>query len=204
MLSQMHSPKDLFREIRKSVLFMVLGLSLFGCKQIIFAVYGVSKPKEKKEIRIQKKFEKYDLKGDYSLAISDTGFIRYFNSGFSANQVLLYSKDGKFLSKIDSEKCPSSTIGFLEVFKDTNFTKPLDLDTSNYFNAYFLNLDGSKPILNLKNKYVAVVFWGTFSGRLNQQSSEWANYLIKDPEIDVICVSLDPREFWATPITKYN
>ncbi|MFT5878843.1 MAG: hypothetical protein ACI8SA_002714 [Dokdonia sp.] len=63
-------------------------------------------------------------------------------------------------------------------------------------------MDGSKVTLNLNTQYYAVVFWATFSGRLNEKSSEWANYLIKDPDVKVICVSLDPREFWPSAISK--
>lgn len=188
-------------KLAKIVWFVILGIGFMGCKQIAFALYGVSKPKEKKERQIVHKMDKFSFKYDYAFAITDTGFFRYFNSGYSSNQVLLYTSDGKYIAKMDSSHCPSSTMGFLAVFKDSSYVEFLDLDSTNYFNDYFLNLAGTKPEPRLNKKYLAVVYWGTFAGRLNRNSVEWANYLYADPEVDVICVSLDPREFWTTPLT---
>ena len=49
---------------------------------------------------------------------------------------------------------------------------------------------------------MGVIYWATFAGKLNESSSEWSKYLINDPEVKVICVSLDPREFWPSSNIK--
>jgi hypothetical protein len=189
-------------KLLNSFLLICLVFSFGSCQPIMLAVYGIQKPKVTSEQKILKAMESQNLNCDYSFSISESGFFRYIDLPYSVNRVFLYTKNGKYISKLDSSDCSSSTTGFLNVFKEPAYSEELDLDTTNYFNDYFVKMDGSKVTLNLNTQYYAVVFWATFSGRLNEKSSEWANYLIKDPGVKVICVSLDPREFWPSAISK--
>ncbi len=182
----------------KKIIFLPLVILFSGCVRTILFFYGVTPPKIISKEKINQKIEKFELKGDYSLSITENGFRSYFNYYKSANSLFIYSQSGKQILPKSKITCSSDVDKFIDYFKDSTLTQVIDTCDTNFFNKHFVNLNGSKPTIYNNKSYLAVVFWSSFSGkRLNlSKSAIWSNSLYKDKDVEVILVSLDPREFW--------
>ncbi len=179
-------------------LSLFLFIALFSsCTKVMFLAYGISKPKVITQEKVERHILKYELKSEYSLAISDTGYHKYMLQGLDINEIFLYTKDGKLVLPEDTNSCSSASFDFIDVFRDTNYAYLRDTNSMNAFHPYFRNLDGSPCVLENNKPYTAVVFWASWAGRLNKDlSAKWVEQLKKHEDVTVVCVSLDMRDFW--------
>jgi hypothetical protein len=184
--------------IKKGIFIGIL-LAFTSCKQILFSIYGIHKPRIITTKTIENKIERYGLIGDYNLSISEIGFIEFAKNKMSVNKLFIYTSDGKLISPNDTNSCSSTTGEFVEYFKDSTLVNLVDTSSLNYYNHYFVNFDGSPTTIANNKPYYAVVFWASYVGRLNKNlSAKWVQVLSKDPSVTLICVSIDPREFWGS------
>ncbi len=182
--------------MRKIVLFALL-LSLTSCKQMILFVYGIHNPRVVSAEEIEKNIKKYKLNADYNIVLSEEGFLKYYSENYSINELFIYTQNGKLVLPKDTNTCSSNTQKFVQYYNDSSLVNYADTTELNSFNQYFMNLDGSKVTIATEKPYVAVVFWASYTGRLNKDlSANWVGELKKDKDILVVCVNLDVQENW--------
>ena len=191
--------------LRNKVLLIVIALTLTNCKQIAFTLYGIHKPREVSSKKLERKIEKYGLQADYNLALNKEGFMKYLGQDFSVNELLIYNQKGKLILPKDTNSCSSVTDQFVEYYKDSSLVNYVDTTGHNFFNQYFVNFDGSKATIDNDKPYLAVVYWASYTGRLNRNlSAKWVEELRKDKDVVLVCVSLDIQEFWTDFEIKYK
>lgn len=183
--------------IRKIICLLAV-VFLSNCKPIIYCFYGVHKPRKTSSEEVVKYYNKYQLKSDYSVRISERGFVKYFQNESSINDVRIFTNNNIEIYPKEGSDCSSDTYGFVKQFTDSTqvFFKDLN-DSTNILNE--LELYGGQPfVLTPQRSYYALVFWSDAAGRLNKDlSATWANELYKNQNVEVICVNLDPNVNWS-------
>jgi len=164
---------------------------------MIMIAFGISNPKVVSQKKVVREYNKYGFEADYSLAISDSGFLSYIQSDYQINEIFIYTKEGRLVKSKDTNSCSGNVGAFLDVFRDTNYAELVDTNNTNAWQSHFLNLNGYEVECDNDKPYTAVVFWATWVGRLNRNTSAfWVDKLSQEQDINVVCVSLDIREFW--------
>ena len=178
--------------------FLLLLTILFtSCRPILYAAYGIKKPKNISKEKVLKRAKKHGLPIDNQYSITQEGLVKYANQGWSTTQLMFYHSSGEFIEPKDSNKCSGVVGVFIDDFTDSSKVNIIDTNATNSYFKYIVDLDGNPVVFKPKTEYFTVLYWASFVGRLNKQNTaNWVKLIAEKENVEYILVALDPRYFW--------
>jgi len=183
--------------MKKISFLLVLIFAFTSCRPILYAAYGIKKPKIISKEKLLKRAKKHGLPTDNQYSINQDGLVKYANQGWSTTQLMIYHKSGKFIEPKDSNKCSGVVGVFIDDFTDSTKVNFIDTNATNSYFKYIVDLEGNPVNFKPKTEYFAILFWASFVGRLNKQNTaHWVELIEEKENTEYILVALDPRDFW--------
>ena len=194
------------------ILFVFL-FTLTGCRPMLSLFFGISKPKPKSAATIERRIDRYDLHYFKHYSVTQTGFKHYFNTLLNLNiktsvtRVLIF-KDNKLLRPseiaIAKDACSSERSEFIKNLQDSTYYISMDsVLLSDFVNSDNLqDFDVDKFEQENSKEFTVIIYWATFAGVLNRNSSRELAKTARDCiennglSAHVFYVNLDKKKDW--------